>query len=77
MIMIGALEMTKEELTNKELEISEMDKTDLENFSIVVHNSMLDSFTKKVLLRAIETREDVLNSKKVDAMAVSSEIEED
>jgi len=70
--------MTNKEIVYKELEILVMDRVELERFSAVVHSSMLDSNTKRVLLNAVDSRSEKIAGLDVnDALAVESEIEED
>ena len=69
--------MTKQEIADKEIEISQMDSVEAEKFNMTVHNSMLDSSIKRILLRAVEIRQEELVVDLESAIAVESEIEED
>jgi len=69
--------MTKQEIADKEIEISQMDSVEAEKFNMTVHNSMLDSSIKRILLRAVEIRREELVVDLESAIAVESEIEED
>ena len=67
--------MTKTLITHHKTKIKQMDKTELQEFTIALSNTMVDKEAYDALIEAVEVRDIELNCD--SAMAVSSEISYD